>query len=67
MPLVQRVLPNPAELSAEQQRGANCVWCAAPLSIVAARDLGPRSLVVFGSAVRWFPRCCATCWKGRRP
>ncbi|TXS02766.1 hypothetical protein EAO73_18550 [Streptomyces sp. col6] len=58
-------LPGPATLSDSQQRGANCVWCAAPLNNSAAHDLGPRPLPAFGSAVRWFPRCCLTCRKDR--
>lgn len=39
------------------------VWCAAPLSNAAAHDLGPRTVNAHGSAARWFPRCCPTCWK----
>lgn len=58
-------LPDPATLSDAQQRGANCVWCAAPLTNTAAHDLGPRPLTVFGSSVHWFPRCCPTCRRGQ--
>lgn len=63
-PAPELPLPDPAELTVEQQRGANCVWCAAPLSNAAAHDLGPRP--IGGSSVRWFPRCCNTCRKGHR-
>lgn len=66
-PAPELPLPDPAGLSVEQQRGASCVWCAAPLSNAAARDLGPRPVDVYGSSVRWFPRCCTTCWKGHHP
>ncbi|MFE7622314.1 hypothetical protein [Streptomyces sp. NPDC057509] len=57
-------LPDPGTLSAEQQRGAACVWCGAPLNNAAACDLGPR---LFGasSAEHWFPRCCSTCRRER--
>lgn len=58
-------LPDPATLSDAQQRGANCVWCTAPLNNAAAHDLGPRPLPEFGSVVRWFPRCCSTCRRER--
>lgn len=57
-------LPDPMTLSDSQQRGANCVWCAAPLTNSAAVDLGARQLDRFGSA-RWFPRCCPTCRRER--
>ncbi|MCX4504341.1 hypothetical protein [Streptomyces anulatus] len=62
-PAPELPLPDPASLSDEQLRGAHCVWCEAELSNATAEDLGPRSLVVYGSTVRWYPRCCATCWK----
>ncbi|AWL39657.1 hypothetical protein B9S64_17310 [Streptomyces sp. SM18] len=58
-------LPDPVTLSDEQQRGANCVWCAAPLANAAAHDLGARPLDAHGVSVLWFPRCCRTCWKAR--
>lgn len=56
-------LPDPVTLSDAQQRGANCVWCGAPLAIGAAHDLGPRPVDAHGTAAGWFPRCCPTCWK----
>ncbi|MFD7860904.1 hypothetical protein [Streptomyces sp. NPDC057682] len=58
-------LPDPTTLSDAQQRGASCVWCAAPLANTAAHDLGPRPIAVSGSAVHWFPRCCSTCRRER--
>nr|WP_239078116.1 hypothetical protein [Streptomyces sp. SID9124] len=59
-------LPDPATLSDSQQRGAACVWCAAPLTNTDAHDLGARPLPEFGPTVRWYPRCCpAACGKGR--
>lgn len=58
-------LPDPVKLSEEQQRGASCIWCAAPLSNTAALDLGSRPLDAHGVAVRWFPRCCPPCWRAR--
>lgn len=58
-------LPGPTELSDAQQRGANCVWCTAPLSNEAAHDLGARPVDAHGTAARWFPRCCPTCWRAR--
>lgn len=59
------LLPDPAVLSTEQQRGAGCVWCAVQLSLGDAHDLGPRPDPAYGSLVIWFPRCCLTCWEGR--
>ncbi|MEE1768752.1 hypothetical protein PUR34_11400 [Streptomyces sp. JV185] len=61
-----RDTPPVSELTEQQQRGANCVWCAAPLSNAAAHDLGARLVDAHAGAARWFPRCCPTCWKGRR-
>lgn len=58
-------LPNPLLLSAAQQRGANCVWCAAPLNNAEAYDLGARPVDDFGTSVRWFPRCCPACRRER--
>ncbi|MFE9851138.1 MULTISPECIES: hypothetical protein [Streptomyces] len=58
-------LPDPSLLPDAQQRGASCVWCAAPLTPGDARDLGPRPDPGFGGSVTWFPRCCLTCWEGR--
>lgn len=56
-------LPDPLTLSDTQQRGANCVFCAAPLATGAVHDLGPRPADAHGTSARWFPRCCPTCWK----
>ncbi|MFB6873811.1 hypothetical protein [Streptomyces sp. NPDC056323] len=61
--MTTRDVPPAIELTEQQQRGATCVWCAAPLSNAAAHDLGPRTVNAHGSAARWFPRCCPTCWK----
>lgn len=58
-------LPDPATLSADQLRGAVCVWCLAPLSNTAAQDLGPRTLDAHGTQVRWFPRGCPSCHRAR--
>lgn len=59
-------LPAIESLSSHQQRGANCVFCMAPLSNAAAHDLGPRPVDAHGTAARWFPRCCPTCRKGHQ-
>ncbi|WUX45352.1 hypothetical protein OG769_16490 [Streptomyces sp. NBC_01435] len=59
-------LPSVQSLSEAQQRGANCVWCGAPLAIGAAHDLGPRPVDAHGTSAFWFPRCCPTCWAGRQ-
>ncbi|MYY17938.1 MULTISPECIES: hypothetical protein [unclassified Streptomyces] len=64
-PALELPLPDPVTLSDAQQRGANCVWCAAPLANTAAHDLGARPLDAHGVSVLWFPRCCRTCWKAR--
>ncbi|MGQ4355275.1 hypothetical protein [Streptomyces drozdowiczii] len=58
-------VPDPAALSDAQQRGAECVWCAKPLTNITAHDLGARPLPEFGPTVRWYPRCCPTCRKDR--
>lgn len=58
-------LPDLESLSDAQQRGANCVWCVAPLSNATARDLGSRPVDAHGTLARWFPRCCPTCWRTR--
>ncbi|MFC5912619.1 hypothetical protein [Streptomyces pulveraceus] len=49
-------LPSAQSLSEAKQRGANCVWCFAPLAIGAAHDLGPRLIDAHGTSNRWFPR-----------
>ncbi|MGA6873114.1 hypothetical protein ACWDRZ_23965 [Streptomyces sp. NPDC003509] len=52
-------------MSSEQLRGAQCVFCPAPLSNAAAVDLGRRVIEVHGSTVAWFPRSCPSCWKAQ--
>lgn len=51
-------LPAPEELTDRQQRGADCVYCAAELLTGHVTDLGPQPLVAHGTKVRWFPRAC---------
>ena len=58
-------LPEPAALSSEQLRGAQCVFCPAPLSNAAAVDLGRRVIKVHGATVAWCPRSCPSCWKAQ--
>nr|WP_234010141.1 hypothetical protein [Streptomyces sp. SA3_actF] len=54
----------PGTLTPEQQRGAACVWCAAPLRPgVTDIDLGPRRWRPSdGAEVAWFPRTCPNCY-----
>ncbi|MET7646263.1 hypothetical protein ABZS83_22070 [Streptomyces sp. NPDC005426] len=58
-------LPPVSGLSSQQQRGVHCVFCGTALHTGAVRDLGPRLTEAHGSVVRWFPRSCRTCPKGR--
>lgn len=60
-------LPPLVSLSAEQQRGVDCVFCGTPLRTGAVRDLGPRLIEAHGSALRWFPRSCPSCPKEPAP
>ncbi|MBQ0827643.1 hypothetical protein [Streptomyces tagetis] len=50
-------LPDPAALAEDPLRGALCVWCAGPLTLATAVNLGeldsPRG--------RWWPRACPAC------
>ncbi len=61
-----RDLPSASDLTEQQQRGASCCFCGAPLSNVAAHNLGPRPVNAHGISACWFPRCCRSCWKGRQ-
>ncbi|WP_436735827.1 hypothetical protein [Streptomyces sp. BBFR102] len=57
-------LPQPAQLTDGQLRGARCVWCEAPLATTAAVDLGIRPHPQYPGA-RWFPRACPSCHRAR--
>lgn len=59
-------LPDPADLSGAQQRGAHCLWCSVALASGTAHDLSPRLVDAHGTPARWFPRCCPTCWKAHQ-
>ncbi|MBB4791560.1 hypothetical protein BJY54_002172 [Streptomyces nodosus] len=52
------LLPLPDRLTAEQARGAACVWCGSPLTTEAAVPLGDRPSP---AGVRQFPRACRPC------
>jgi hypothetical protein len=57
-------LPELDTLTDDQTRGADCVWCADPLSIETAVDLGEVRFPMAGSTSligRLFPRACRTC------
>ncbi|MGE9696191.1 MULTISPECIES: hypothetical protein [unclassified Streptomyces] len=57
-------LPAPGALTAEQLRGAACVWCGATLQPgIDDIDLGARRATRNGPA--WFPRGCRLCCYGR--
>lgn len=47
-------LPSPDDLTSEQVRGADCVWCTARLTGETAVDLGEH----LDDGVHWFPRAC---------
>lgn len=53
-------LPDVDDLTAEQRRGAVCVWGASekPLTTEAAIDLGERQ---DADGTSWFPRACRDC------
>lgn len=54
-----RDLPPVAELTTQQQRGWECVWCSAKLHTGTARDLGEqRHRPAKGCPYSWFPRAC---------
>ncbi|MFC9861476.1 MULTISPECIES: hypothetical protein [unclassified Streptomyces] len=56
---VEMPLPSPEPLSDAQQRGAACVWCAAPLGTDLGVDLGEQRVApATGAAYAWFPREC---------
>jgi len=55
-----RDLPPVAELTEQQQRGWQCVWCRQPLTAGADVDLGEqRARPARDAAYSWFPRACA--------
>ncbi|WP_431032332.1 hypothetical protein ACQYWQ_03125 [Streptomyces sp. P6-2-1] len=55
-----RELPAPRHLTAEQRRGAACIWCGAALQPgIDDVDLGARPASATGTA--WFPRSCRSC------
>lgn len=49
-------LPDPVRITEDQRCGRHCCWCAGPLTVETAVDLGERRY-----PVHWFPRCCAPC------
>lgn len=54
-------LPQPGTLTAEQVRGAACVWCATSVRPgITDFDLGRRRRDDTGTA--WFPRACRACY-----
>ncbi|MFJ4698321.1 MULTISPECIES: hypothetical protein [unclassified Streptomyces] len=54
------LLPAVETLTAEQRRGAACVWCETTLQPgIDDVDLGARPATRTGSA--WFPRACPDC------
>lgn len=49
-------------LTAEQLRGAECVWCCETLGAAAAFDFGTRTAAIGGVVdSQWFPRACRAC------
>lgn len=56
-------VPSPASLTADQLRGAACVWCGAKLGL-AVVDLGVRRDPQCPWA-SWFPRACPPCHRTR--
>ncbi|SCD37033.1 hypothetical protein GA0115251_105920 [Streptomyces sp. TverLS-915] len=58
------LLPAVETLTAEQRRGAACVWCETPLQPgIDDVDLGARPAT--RTAPAWFPRGCRRCCYGR--
>jgi hypothetical protein len=58
--MTTRELPPVTDLTEQQQRGWSCVWCKAPLTVGADRDLGEkRARPGGGAAYSWFPRACS--------
>ncbi|MFG3207851.1 hypothetical protein [Streptomyces sp. NPDC048192] len=55
LPLI--LLPPLEVLPDARARGAECVWCAGPLSTATAIDLGERDT----DGEHWFPRACRSC------
>ncbi|MFG3323708.1 hypothetical protein ACGF3J_37255 [Streptomyces sp. NPDC048171] len=59
------VLPGLDDLTDDQVRGADCVWCRASLTADVAVDFGehtspsPWSTSTIG--MRWYPRACPAC------
>jgi hypothetical protein len=51
-------LPGVGGLTADQQRGATCVWCTKHLTAETAVDLGERRIRVLDGHVTAFPRGC---------
>ncbi|MEV6833452.1 hypothetical protein AB0N17_02805 [Streptomyces sp. NPDC051133] len=54
-------LPGTARLTAEQLRGADCVWCGTELHGDTSVDLEQRYNSIAGVVGRWFPRGCRRC------
>jgi hypothetical protein len=54
-------LPALDGLTAEQVRGAVCVWDGVILTPETAVDLGPRKKRRLDGAFNWFPRGCTRC------
>jgi len=50
-----------AGLTAEQVRGAACVWCKRRLDAEMAVDFGARHGTLIGIATAWYPRGCPAC------
>lgn len=57
-------VPDMNVLSANQRRGATCVWCPEQLTAETAIDLGHRRIEIDGEETLCFPRACRPC--GRR-
>ncbi|MEV7240472.1 hypothetical protein AB0N92_04300 [Streptomyces sp. NPDC093248] len=54
-------IPDIGGLTADQRRGADCVWCKKKLTAETAIDLGHRRLEVDGEPLLCFPRGCRPC------
>ncbi|EDY44605.1 hypothetical protein [Streptomyces sp. SPB074] len=60
VPAGEVILPAVETLTAEQRRGAACVWCATALQPgIDDVDLGARAATWTRPA--WFPRACRSC------
>lgn len=60
-----RELPPIGELSQNQQRGIDCVFCGITLAAGNVIDLGPQKLRKGDWVTRWYPRCCKSHGKDR--